>query len=125
MPAMPAIRLTFIALLLAVCAGCTQADVTREDAYSHGAVQVGLREVRYNLDGGGEVTTRENPPAAVIDFERGMLMVDDARVLLNDEEFVPLPDGAKIVRVHYSNHRLWVGADGLKLHSAILRDQYE
>ena len=114
-----------MALVLAICAGCTQSDGAVEEAYSHGAVQVGLREVRYNLDGGGNVTTRANPPAAVIDFERGKVVVDDARVLLNDEEFVPLPDGAKIVRVHYSNRRLSVGADGLKLHSAVLRDQYE
>ena len=99
-------------LASAICLGCMQAEESPPDLYSHGSQRLGARELRYNLDGAGQVSTSDNPPVGVIDFERGRVAVETSRILLDDEHVATLPEDAKIIRVLYSAGRLLIAADG-------------
>jgi hypothetical protein len=99
---------------VAVVAGCGQSNVAelKHSPDLHGAVKVGIHELRYNLFGGGQVATSGAPPAAGIVFERGRITLDDAQMLIDNGDVVQLPDEAKIVRVFYTDGELRIWADG-------------
>lgn len=107
-----------VATGVAVVAGCGQSNVG-ELEYSpdlHGAVKVGMHELRYNLFGGGQVATSDAPPAAGIAFERGRITLDDAQMLIDNGDVVQLPEEAKVVRVFYTDGELRISADGRKIY---------
>jgi hypothetical protein len=82
------------------------------DPYAEGSVKVGLRELRYNLYGGGEVATTENPPSASVNFERGSMTLEETQFRIDNGDVVPLPDESEVVRVHYTDGQLRIAADG-------------
>ena len=113
-------RNTYVIIVaVAIFTGCshTQPDEQPYSSYVSGAVQVGLRELRYNLFGGGEVTTTGDPAVATINFLRGGLTLDDTQVLLDNGDSVSLPEKASIVRVYYTDGLLRIAADGKRIYS--------
>src|SRR5262245_56525250 len=72
---------------------------TRDQSYAAGSVQVGGRELRYNLFGGGKVATSDNPTVASINFESGRLTLDDTQANIDNGDIVPLPEDAEVVRI--------------------------
>jgi hypothetical protein len=91
-------------------------DELQYESYAEGAVQVGHRELRYNLFGGGTVATSDNPPAANVSFERGAVMLDESGVRVDNGATLLLPSDSKIVRVHFSNSQLHISADGKRIY---------
>lgn len=108
-------------IALALCSGCTPEE-TADDArpYSEGRQQMGSRELCYNLDGGGDVSTNDNT-STLVSFERGTLKFNRNRVLLDDQVIAPLPDDSKIVRVHYHEGKLTIAADGNRIYSFVFQ----
>jgi len=119
-----AYRLPFAVLtaaFLAILTGCTQnaADETPLNSYLSGNLQVGARELRYNLVGGGEVTTSGSPLTALVTFANGCLTFDGDFVSLDNGEKVRVPEIAANVRVHFNQGCLRIFADGIQLHKAM------
>jgi hypothetical protein len=117
-----AITTTFlgVAAFLAIFSGLIQQQSTEGElqytSYTEGAVQVGHRELRYNLFGGGEVATTQCPPAASVSFERGTVMLDESGVRVDNGSNLLLPSDSKIVRVHFSDGQLHISADGKRIY---------
>jgi hypothetical protein len=117
-----AITTTFlgVAAFLAIFSGVIQQQSTEDElqyaSYAEGAVQVGERELRYNLFGGGEVATTQSPPAASVSFERGAMMLDRSELRIDNGAVVLLPSDSKIVRVHFSDGQLHISADGKRIY---------
>jgi hypothetical protein len=109
--------------VVAILVGCSlpAAEESQHESYSHGAVQLGVRELRYNLFGGGQVATHNDPPMANIEFARGVMTLNNRRALINNEDMVRLPEQAKIIRVYYSDGQLRISADGSRIYSSMLR----
>jgi hypothetical protein len=77
------------------------------------------REVKYSVDGHGEIVSQRT--AAILVFSEGKLVVEKARVLLNDQEVAGLAEEARLVEVDYTTGRLTITADGTRIHEAKLR----
>jgi hypothetical protein len=104
-----------VVLLVVVClGGCGTWTVGR----SSGSAGVGPREVKFSLDGPSGIVAQ--PDSATITFTGGKVVVEKARVLLNDKEVAKVPEGAKVVAVDYTTGTLTITADGTKVHEAQL-----
>ena len=77
------------------------------------------REVKFSVDGAGHIVSERT--AATITFSEGKLVVEKARVLLNEQELAKLAEDAKVVEVDYAGGNLTIKADGTKVHEAKLR----
>jgi hypothetical protein len=109
------------AALLAILSGCSGSAVEESpfDSYLSGDVHFGSRELRYNLVGGGEVTTSGNPMTALVTFAKGTLTADHDGLKLDNGERLPWPENADTVRVHFNAGRLQIFANGLRVHQAM------
>jgi len=119
---LPTNRYYFAAALIALafCIGCTPDEAAEHTRpYSTGRQQMGARELRYNLDGGGDASTNDDSTLTLVSFERGTLKFNRNRVLLDDQMLAPLPDDSKIVRVHYNEGKLTIAADGNRIYSFV------
>lgn len=76
------------------------------------------RDVTYSVDGAGTIASKET--TATITFSGGRLVIEKARILLNDEELARVPEDAKAVDVDYTAGILRITADGNKVHDARL-----
>ena len=105
-------------VLLAVVslAGCGIRTTSR----STGGCKMGSREVKFSLDGKGGISQLEQD-TAIISFTEGKVVVEKARVLLNEKEVAKVPEDAKVVEVDYDAGTLTITADGSKVHEAELR----
>jgi hypothetical protein len=71
------------------------------------------------VDGGGSVFAQAD--ATTVTFAEGKVVVEKARVLLNDKEVAKVPEDAKVVEVDYTAGTLTITADGTKVHESKLR----
>jgi hypothetical protein len=112
------------AVFLAFLTGCTQntGDEAPLNSYLSGSLQVGARELRYNLVGGGQVTTSGSPLTALVTFASGCLTFDGDFVNLDNGHKVQVPEIAANVRVHFNQGCLRIFADGIQLHKAMYGD---
>ncbi len=83
---------------------------------------MGGREIRYELDGGGRVSTSGDPPITTIDFVRGTVAVEQSRVLVDGQEVMQLSPTSKSVLVKFAAGRLSIVVDGREAYSAQLAD---
>jgi len=99
-------------------AGCGSSTTVR---YT-GDTKIGDREVKYSLDGPGDVTSttdaEEGVTVSTVTFTGGKVVVEKARVLVNDKEVAKIADDAKVVEVDYTRQMLTIKADGVKIHEA-------
>jgi RNase P/RNase MRP subunit p29 len=56
--------------------------------------------------------------AATVTFPAGKVIVEKARVLVNDQEVAKVPEETKVVAVDYTGGTLTITADGTKVHEA-------
>ena len=78
-----------------------------------------FRKVKYSVDGNGSIIARQRTSAAVV-FSRGEIVIEKARVLLNDKELAKISEDAKLVEVGYASGTLTINADGEKVYSSEL-----
>jgi hypothetical protein len=100
-------------ILLAMClTGCITrtTTVTR----SSGGSKSDAREVKYSLDGNGGISGAGD--ASTVTFAEGKVVVEKARVLVNDKEAAKIPEATKLILVDYTAKTLTVTADGAKVH---------
>jgi hypothetical protein len=96
-------------------AGCWTKTVTR----SSGSASIGSRTVKFSVDGVASALAK--PDAATVTFPGGKVVVEKARVLVDDKEVAKLPEDAKLVEIDYTAGTLTVTADGTQIHEAKLR----
>ena len=80
----------------------------------------GFHGVKFSVDGGGGISMQQD--AATVNFAEGKVVVEKARVLLNDKEVAKVPEDAKVVEVDYTAGTLTLTADGTKVYEARLRE---
>lgn len=73
------------------------------------------REVKYNVEGPGGITTQKN--TATVQFSKGKLVIEEARILLNSQELVTIPKDAKMIEVNFARSQLTITADGKQVHA--------
>jgi hypothetical protein len=86
-----------------------------------GEVSSGSRQVRWSADG-GNCSVSILKDVATIKFVKGKIVVENARVLLNDKEIAKVPADTKKVEVDYTAGTLTITADGSKVYEAELRE---
>jgi hypothetical protein len=102
-------QIAFIAVLFAFCLiGCTK----QQSPHSTGGGRVGLRELKFDLDGPGGFSQDANQNAGAISFDGGKVVLENSRVLLGDKEIAKIPDNAKVIFVRYAAGTLTVTSDG-------------
>jgi hypothetical protein len=87
---------------------------------SGGGSMGGGREVKFSLDGGGGISSQQD--RATVNFTEGKVVVEKARVLLNDKEVAQVPENTKVVAIDYTAGTLTVTADSTKVYEAKLRE---
>ena len=111
----PLRSLSFLALffLMGVCLiGCGSGTVQ----HSSGSGKSGGREVQFAVDGAGGIVMTQD--VATVTFPAGKVIVEKARVLVNDQEVAQIPEETKLVTVDYTGGTLTLTADGAKIHEA-------
>jgi RNase P/RNase MRP subunit p29 len=93
-------------------AGCKSGTVQ----HSSGSGKSGGREVRFAVEGAGGIVMTQD--AATVTFPAGKVIVEKARVLVNDQEVAKVPEETKVVAVDYTGGTLTITADGTKVHEA-------
>ena len=80
------------------------------------------RQVTYSLESSSTTATSGVPrqDAVTITFDGGRLVVERARLLLNDKEVAQVPESAKTVNIDYSAGKLTITADGSKAYEGKL-----
>jgi len=73
------------------------------------------REVKFQVQGPGGITTQGN--TSTIQFAKGKLLIEEARILLNSKELVAIPQDAKKIEVNYARSQLTITADGKQVHA--------
>jgi len=85
-----------------------------------GGASSASREVKFSVDGGGGIVMQEG--TATINFAEGKVVVEKARVLLNDKEIATVPADSKVVETDYTAGKLTITADGNQVYEAKPRE---
>lgn len=80
------------------------------------------RQVTYALDSRSTTAASGVPrqDTMTITFDGGRLIIERARVVLNDKDLAQLPDSAKAVNIDYTSGKLTITADGNKAYEGKL-----
>src|SRR5262245_47077739 len=121
------LTMTMTMTMMASLGGCGSNKPTSYARSTGGGVAAGGREIKFAVDGPGGIAPggerRSNGSIevmpAVVEFTGGKVIIEKARVLLNDKEVAALPEGAKVVVVDYTGGVVTITADGTKVYAAL------
>jgi hypothetical protein len=105
--------LAVLALLMIANLGCGVSVGGSSGMATYGSGKNGVmfqRSVKFQVTGSGGITSSGN--TATVMFDKGTLVIEEARILLNGKLLAEIQQDAKVIDVNFARSKLTINADG-------------